>query len=65
MTREEMIDALVEDDLNFSGAHGNINYQYMAETLRMGFVGYDNWPDHQLLEECQYRNIDTKETNHA
>lgn len=57
MNREEMIEALLDNDTDFSGSDGRINLQYLRETLQMGFIGYDNMTDEQLVVECQCRGI--------
>jgi hypothetical protein len=58
MTRDEMIDSLVDDDLNNVEDDSKIDDFYFVETmLRVGFKGYQNFTDAELEEECRERGL--------
>ena len=51
MTRDEVIDTLIEDDLNIS----NNEYSYFDAILRNGLVGYSNQTNKELEDEINER----------
>jgi hypothetical protein len=49
MNRNQMIDLLIEDDLNW---HNNDDRDdYFANIMRKGFIGYEHWNDQALIDE--------------
>jgi len=51
--REKVIDTLIADDL----IQFNLDHVYFNDTLRNGFIGYDNMDDEELITECEDRDI--------
>lgn len=54
MTRVEMIEWLINDDLN-DWNHVDAVSEYLASILREGFVGYANQTDDELRQEIEER----------
>jgi hypothetical protein len=58
MTREEMIDFLVDDDIDAVIADHSVgDYSYLADMLHMGMKGYDNFTLEELQAEIKERNL--------
>jgi hypothetical protein len=51
MTKDEMIEALITDDLN-DWFNPKEKDAYFAMHLRDGFIGYLNKSEEELMEEC-------------
>ena len=56
MNRNEMIDLLIDSDLNDWFASED-KEDYFAKVVRKGFIGYENWHDQELEQECIDRGI--------
>ena len=50
LERNEMILALINNDMNLYESEGG--YQYCMELLRDGFKGYENFTTAELLYDC-------------
>ena len=59
MTKGEMIDVLVQDDLNtiFSQAEYDSSSEYIHNILYSGFKGYENYDYDELVAECRERGF--------
>lgn len=56
MTRDEMIEHLVDDDINeILDAARDSNFEVIAYTLELGFKGYVNYTDEELAGEIAER----------
>ncbi len=53
MTRQEMIHQLIDDDAQTVRS----NRQWLDSVMRLGFPGYDNMTDEELLAELGKRNL--------
>lgn len=53
LTRQEAIEALVDDDINTTSAVDGQEYLY--NILKSGFKGYDNFTNRELKEEYSER----------
>jgi len=53
MTRFEMIQRLIDDDAKTVRSNG----QWLDSAMRVGFPGYDNLTDEELLAELGMRNL--------
>lgn len=62
MTREEMIDWLIDNDLNAWNGNGAGKREYLACILHEGFVGYRNQKDNELRTEILERVTAKQET---
>jgi hypothetical protein len=56
MNKDQMIEALIEDDLN-DWFDPNEKDVYFAHLLHDGFVGYRNQSEQELRDECIEREI--------
>jgi hypothetical protein len=56
MTRQEMISQLIDDDARTVRS----NRQWLDSLMRIGFPGYDNMTDEELLAELGKRNLLTE-----
>ena len=54
MTRQEMIDFLIDNDLS-DWEDSTQRDEYLADILRNGFVGYEYYDYQQLVEEVNNR----------
>jgi hypothetical protein len=59
MSRDEMIDALISDDINsIHESKGEYNDEtFIDSLLRSGFEGYENFTDEELEAECRERGL--------
>jgi hypothetical protein len=59
MSRNEMIDALISDDINsIHESKGEYNDEtFIDSLLRSGFEGYENFTDEELMQELEERDI--------
>ena len=57
MTRDEMIDWLIDNDLNIFSSTKDFEC-YFASILRTGFIGYENQTNDELRQEILERNED-------
>ena len=55
MSREQMVDRLVSDDMSTILTEGYDDYLYSM--LLSGFKGYDNMSDQELISELNERDI--------
>lgn len=55
MTREQMIEWLIDNDLNDWNGNEAGKTEYLALILRAGFVGYSNQTDEELADEIAER----------
>jgi len=53
LTREEIVEALIDDDFNTITQHIEVAYAY--DILREGFKGYNNYTNKELKEEYKER----------
>lgn len=54
--REKLIELLVDDDIN--GFYDREDQaDYFSYLMRVGFVGYNNQTDQQLIDECIDREL--------
>ena len=54
--REKLIELLVDDDIN--GFYDREDQcDYFSYMMRIGFVGYNNQTDQQLIDECIDREL--------
>ena len=54
--REKLIELLVDDDIN--GFYDREDQaDYLSYLMRVGFVGYNNQTDQQLIDECIDREL--------
>ena len=52
MTREEIIEALVNNDIDTVIRHGNVgDHSYIYDIFMSGFKGYDYFTDKELIDE--------------
>jgi hypothetical protein len=63
MTKEEMIDALIKDDMT-DWFYPNQKDAYFAQLLRDGFDGYINQSEQELRGECIERGIIELKSNY-
>ena len=56
MTRDEMINALIDDDLN-GWYDRDDKDEYLAYILLNGWIGYKSQSDEELVVECLDRRI--------
>lgn len=56
MTREEMIQILIDDDINGWRDREDQN-TYLAMLLKNGFIGYTQWHQQELEDELHDRGI--------
>ena len=62
--REKLIELLVDDDVN--GFYDRDDQaDYFSYLLRVGFVGYNNQTDQQLIDECIDRELNFEELQNA
>lgn len=62
--REKLIDLLIDDDLNEWHDREDKD-EYFAMLLRVGFVGYRNQKDQDLIDECIERELNFEEKQNA
>ena len=62
--REKLIDLLVDDDIN-NWYDRDDQAEYFSMWLRIGFVGYNNQTDQQLIDECIDRELILEEIENA
>jgi hypothetical protein len=54
--REKAIQSLVSNDMDYvNNTSGGL--EWLESMLRQGFTGYDNYTDHDLVEECLNRDL--------
>ena len=56
MTRNEMIDAIIKDDID-TVKHARNGTDVLIELLYQGFSGYSNYTDEMLLDEVKGRGL--------
>lgn len=62
--REKLIELLVDDDIN--GFYDREDQaDYFSYLMRVGFVGYNNQTDQQLIDECIDRELNLEECEDA
>ena len=62
--REKLIELLVDDDIN--GFYDREDQaDYFSYLMRVGFVGYNNQTDQQLIDECIDRELNFEECANA
>jgi hypothetical protein len=66
MTRDEMIDWLVQNDFDYVNTTGG-GLEWLRQILQHGFDGYADQPDHVLRQEILERDETAfdKETDNA
>jgi hypothetical protein len=61
MTKDEMIALLIEDDEDqFFNESEKDALNWFLSLRQDGCLGYENWSDDELFEECSVRNLITK-----
>ena len=53
--REKCIEVLINDD--FDAIINCGSYDYLYDILHSGHIGYDNFTDNELVDECAERDI--------
>ena len=54
--REKAIGSLIDSDVEYVLNTGS-GLEWLQSTLRHGFQGYDNYTDHELVQECLERDL--------
>lgn len=57
MTRDQMIEILESDDIQYIRKGGVGGVELLSTILRTGFVGYEQFTDSELLAEMQERDF--------
>jgi len=56
MTKSEIIDSIIDNDIdNIVESHGWDDHSYIADLLRDGMKGYENFTDQELIDEYNER----------
>ena len=53
--REKVIEILIDDD--FDAIFNCRSHDYLYDILNGGHLGYSNMMDHELIKECEERDI--------
>lgn len=56
MTRSEMLDAIIKDDID-TVKHARNGTEVLIELLYQGFSGYSNYTDEMLIDEVKGRGL--------
>ena len=56
MTRSEMLDAIIKDDID-TVKHARNGTEVLIELLYQGFSGYSNYTDERLIDEVKGRGL--------
>ena len=56
MTRSEMLDAIIKDDID-TVKHARNGTDVLIELLYQGFSGYSNYTDEMLIDEVKGRGL--------
>lgn len=62
--REKLIEILVDDSIN-SWYDREDQADYFSYLMRVGFIGYNNLTDQQLIDECIDRELNFEELQNA
>ena len=54
--RQKAIESLIDSDVEYVLNTGS-GLEWLQSTLRHGFQGYDNYTDHELVQECLERDL--------
>ena len=55
--REKVIEALIDDDMEYIGSDVSGGLELLESYLKYGFKGYVEFTDSELIVECEQRNM--------
>ena len=55
--REKVIEALIDDDMEYINSNVSGGLELLESYLRHGFMGYDHMTNNELVGECDERGM--------